>query len=211
MFQELGGAFGIALGVAAFDAAGGHPTPTDATDGFAPRWPSRPRSRLSCAASRSRSPDQKDCDHADVHINHSRRHHADRDSAGLDRARRGDHDAFDALIEPLRDQLLAHCYRMLGSIHDADDALQETMLRAWKGLPRFDGRSELSTWLYRIATNASFDAISRNARRVLPVDLTRTRQRTRRRHGGSNRSPTRSDPKVPRQPWCGASRSSWRS
>ena len=60
---------------------------------------------------------------------------------------------------------------MLGSIHDADDALQDTLLRAWKGFPGFDGRSELSTWLYRIATNASLDAISRNARRVLPVDL----------------------------------------
>ena len=88
------------------------------------------------------------------------------------RGRRGDRDAFDTLVAPLRDQILAHCYRMLGSIHDADDALQDTMLRAWKGLPGFDGRSEFSTWLYRIATNASLDAISRNARRVLPVDLT---------------------------------------
>ena len=81
-------------------------------------------------------------------------------------------DAFDTLVAPLSDQLLAHCYRMLGSIHDADDALQDTMLRAWKSFPGFDGRSELSTWLYRIATNASLDVISRNARRVLPVDLT---------------------------------------
>ena len=93
-------------------------------------------------------------------------------SVGLEGARRGDREAFDTLIAPLRDQLLAHCYRMLGSIHDADDALQDTMLRAWKGFPGFDGRSEFSTWLYRIATNASLDAISRNARRVLPVDLT---------------------------------------
>ena len=87
-------------------------------------------------------------------------------------ARGGDREAFDMLIVPMRDQLLAHCYRMVGSIHDADDALQDTMLRAWTGLSGFDGRSELSTWLYRIATNASLDAISRNARRVLPVDLT---------------------------------------
>ena len=93
------------------------------------------------------------------------------DTVGLDAARRGDRQAFDTVIAPLRDQLLAHCYRMLGSIHDADDALQDTLLRAWKGLPGFDGRSEFSTWLYRIATNASLDAISRNARRVLPVDL----------------------------------------
>ena len=94
------------------------------------------------------------------------------DSVGLQAARRGDSAAFDALIAPLRDQLLAHCYRMLGSIDDADDALQDTLLRAWKGLHAFDERSELSTWLYRIATNASLDAISRNVRRVLPVDVT---------------------------------------
>jgi len=94
------------------------------------------------------------------------------DSVFLEAAQRGDREAFGMLVAPLRDQLLAHCYRMLGSIHDADDALQDTMLRAWKGLPGFDGRSEFSTWLYRIATNASLDAISRKARRVLPVDLT---------------------------------------
>jgi RNA polymerase sigma-70 factor (ECF subfamily) len=90
----------------------------------------------------------------------------------LDAARHGDREAFDELIAPLQDQLLAHCYRMLGSIHDADDALQDTLVRGWKGLAGFAGRSEFSTWLYRIATNASLDAISRNARRVLPVDLT---------------------------------------
>ena len=94
------------------------------------------------------------------------------DLVELEAARHGDLGAFEMLVAPLRDQLLAHCYRMLGSIHDADDALQETMLRAWKGLAGFDGRSQFSTWLYRIATNASLDAISRNARRVLPVDLT---------------------------------------
>jgi len=81
-------------------------------------------------------------------------------------------DDFDTLVAPLRDQLLAQCYRMMGSIHDADDALQETLVRAWKGLAGFDGRSELSTWLHRIATNACLDVISRNARRVLPVDMT---------------------------------------
>ena len=93
------------------------------------------------------------------------------DNLELDAARRGDRGAFDTLIAPLRDQLLAHCYRMLGSIHDADDALQDTMLRAWRGLAGFDGRSEFSTWLYRIATNASLDAIRRNGRRILPVDV----------------------------------------
>ena len=69
------------------------------------------------------------------------------DRVALEGARRGDRDAFDTPVAPLRDQILAHCYRMLGSIHDADDVLQDTMLRAWKGLPGFDGRAEFTTWL----------------------------------------------------------------
>jgi len=75
------------------------------------------------------------------------------DGVQLEAARGGDRAAFDSLIAPLRDQLLAHCYRMLGSIHDADDALQDTMVRAWKGLAGFDGRSAFSTWLIGIARN----------------------------------------------------------
>ena len=63
-----------------------------------------------------------------------------------------------------------HCYRMLGSLHDADDALQDTLLRAWRGLPGFQGRSSLRTWLYRIATNVCLDAIARRPKRVLPID-----------------------------------------
>lgn len=85
-------------------------------------------------------------------------------------ARRGDEQAYRALVEPHRHELQVHCYRMLGSIHDAEDALQDALLRAWRFLPRFDGRSSLRAWLYKIATNASLDAIAKRGRRALPVD-----------------------------------------
>ncbi len=89
----------------------------------------------------------------------------------LEAARRGDEAAFGRLIEARRAELHAHCYRMLGSIHDADDALQDAMLRAWRGLPRFEGRSSLRSWLYAIATNTCLDVIARRPPRVLPIDL----------------------------------------
>ena len=82
----------------------------------------------------------------------------------------GDHDAFGLLVEPHRHELHAHCYRMLGSYAEAEDALQETLLRAWRGLPRFELRSSLRSWLYRIATNACLRAIERRPKRVLPID-----------------------------------------
>jgi RNA polymerase sigma-70 factor, ECF subfamily len=85
-------------------------------------------------------------------------------------ARDGDQDAFRRLVEPHRTQLLAHCYRMLGSLHDAEDALQDALLRAWRSLDGFEGRSSYATWLYRIATNACIDAIARLPKRVLPLD-----------------------------------------
>jgi RNA polymerase sigma-70 factor, ECF subfamily len=88
----------------------------------------------------------------------------------LEAARAGDEDAYGLLVEPHRRELHAHCYRMLGSVHDAEDALQEALLRAWRGLPRFGGRGSLRSWLYRIATNTSLDAIGRRPRRVLPID-----------------------------------------
>jgi RNA polymerase sigma-70 factor (ECF subfamily) len=81
-----------------------------------------------------------------------------------------DERAFERLVAPHRGGLQAHCYRMLGSAADADDALQETLLRAWRGLPGFEGRSSLRSWLYRIATNVCLKTIERRPKRVLPVD-----------------------------------------
>jgi RNA polymerase sigma-70 factor (ECF subfamily) len=88
----------------------------------------------------------------------------------LEAARRGDEGAYGELVELHRRELHAHCYRMLGSLHDAEDALQDALLRAWRGLPKFEGRSSLRSWLYRIATNACLDVIERRPKRVLPID-----------------------------------------
>src|SRR2546427_1260172 len=87
----------------------------------------------------------------------------------LEAALRGDEGAFRGLVEPHRGELHAHCYRMLGSLHDAEDALQDTLLRAWRGLRSFEGRG-LRPWLYKIATNACLDAIARRPKRVLPIN-----------------------------------------
>ena len=79
---------------------------------------------------------------------------------------------FDDLVAPWRSEVLAHCYRMLGSLHDAEDATQETMLRGWRSLGTFEGRSSPRTWLIRIATNVCIDSANRSGARAVPMDLT---------------------------------------
>jgi RNA polymerase sigma-70 factor (ECF subfamily) len=91
--------------------------------------------------------------------------------ADLALARDGDEGAFTRLVAPLHGRLHAHCYRMLGSTHDADDALQEALLRAWRGLPGFQGRSSVGTWLYTVATRTCLDLVESRRKRALPVDL----------------------------------------
>jgi RNA polymerase sigma-70 factor (ECF subfamily) len=88
----------------------------------------------------------------------------------LEQAQKGNERAFDELIGAYRGELHAHCYRMTGSLHDAEDALQDAMLRAWRGVGRFEGRSSLRSWLYTIATNSSLNLIAKRPKRVLPLD-----------------------------------------
>lgn len=92
------------------------------------------------------------------------------DIAVLEAARRGEPGAFDRLVAPYRGELHAHCYRMLGSVHDAEDALQDALLGAWRGLPKYEGRASVRSWLYRIATNAALRQIDRRPKRLLSAD-----------------------------------------
>lgn len=89
--------------------------------------------------------------------------------ATLGLARVGDEDAFRALTEPHRRELHVHCYRLLGSVQDAEDLVQETLLAAWRGLAEFEGRSSLRSWLYRIATNRCLNALRASGVRPQPV------------------------------------------
>ena len=93
----------------------------------------------------------------------------------LDRASRGDESAFERLVDPHRRELHVHCYRIVGSLQDAEDLVQETLLSAWRGLGRFEGRASFRSWLYRIATNRCLNALRDRGRRLpelpaLPAD-----------------------------------------
>ncbi len=89
----------------------------------------------------------------------------------LQGARDGDQQQFSELVEPYRRELQVYCYRLLGSLQDAEDVLQETLLRAWRRLDTFEGRASFRAWLYKIATNACLDALDRRTRRALPMTL----------------------------------------
>src|SRR5579863_4136360 len=83
----------------------------------------------------------------------------------------GDQAAFARAVEPLRHELHIHCYRMLGSVQDAEDAVQETLLRAWTRLETYEGRAPFRAWLYGIATHACLDALRRRKARAWPTNL----------------------------------------
>jgi RNA polymerase sigma-70 factor (ECF subfamily) len=95
-----------------------------------------------------------------------------------------DEAAYRRAVEPYRAELQAHCYGMLGSVHDAEGALQDALLRAWPALPRSEGRGPLRSWLYRIATNTCLDMIGRRPKRVFPIDYAPAADP----HGGPGRS-----------------------
>jgi RNA polymerase sigma-70 factor, ECF subfamily len=82
-------------------------------------------------------------------------------------------EEFEAATSRYRRELFAHCYRMTGSVQEAEDVVQDTYLRAWRAFGRFEGRSSVKTWLYRIATNACLTALQQRSRRALPSGLAR--------------------------------------
>ena len=118
----------------------------------------------------------------------------------IDRARAEDGAAFQELTEPHRRELQVHCYRMLGSVQDAEDVLQETLLAAWQGISGFEGRASVRTWLYRIATNRCLNARRSAGRRPAKEwDVAECQPPNRpgsARSSGSSRSPTPSSTTV---------------
>jgi RNA polymerase sigma-70 factor (TIGR02960 family) len=98
----------------------------------------------------------------------------------LSRARAGDENAFREVVDPYRAELHLHCYRILGSLQDAEDQLQETLLAAWRGLERFEGRASVRSWLYRIATNRCLNALRDRRRRPQEVRMVEPPEPTRR-------------------------------
>ena len=117
----------------------------------------------------------------------------------IDRARSGDEAAFEQLVGPYRHEMQVHCYRILGSVADAEDALQETLTAAWQGLAGFEGRASIRTWLYRIATTRCLNML-RSASRRPPVDRAGARRSSRpnrpgwARSSGSSPTPTSCSP-----------------
>jgi RNA polymerase sigma-70 factor, ECF subfamily len=95
----------------------------------------------------------------------------------VEAARRGDEGAFRRLLDPLRGELYGHCYRMLASMHDAEDATQDVMVRAWRALAMYEGRAPLRSWLHKIATNVCLDAIEKRRKRAVPLDQASTADR----------------------------------
>jgi RNA polymerase sigma-70 factor (ECF subfamily) len=95
----------------------------------------------------------------------------DSEQRTLTAARAGDEQAFEELVAPYRRELRAHCCRMSGSLNDADDLLQESLLRIWRGLGAFEGRSSFRTWIYRVTTRACLDVLEKKSPRLLPMDL----------------------------------------
>jgi hypothetical protein len=115
----------------------------------------------------------------------------------VDAARGGDEHAFRALIEPLARELHAYAYRMLGGFHDADDALQDAHLKAWRALATYEPRASFRAWMYRIVTNTCLDMLKTRSRRVLPQDV------------GSSRIPMRCCRRCPvPSRLCGCARAS---
>ena len=140
--------------------------------------------------------------------------------SSLTQARAGDEQAFRELTDPYRRELQVHCYRILGSMQDAEDSLQETMLAAWRGLEGFEERASLRAWLYRIATNRCLNALRDSSRRPQEIRPLPFEPPAPTRIGEALwlepypdgcSTASRTPPRVPTPAWRRARRSGWRS